>query len=73
LNDLRRSAWALAAYSAFSFFLPQSFAFYDGRLSIRRGFLEPELREVLTRHLPTAPVRIIRAFPARLMLYRRKI
>jgi 2-polyprenyl-3-methyl-5-hydroxy-6-metoxy-1,4-benzoquinol methylase len=73
LNDLRRSAWALAGYSAFSFFLPQSFAFYDGRLSIRRGFSEPELREVLARHLPMTPVRIVRAFPARLALFRRKI
>jgi hypothetical protein len=73
LNDLRRSAWALAGFSAFSFFLPPSFAFHDGGLSIRRGFLQPELQELLARHLPGTPVRIIRAFPARFALYRRKI
>jgi SAM-dependent methyltransferase len=74
LNDLRRSRWALAGYSAFtSLFLSPSFAYHDGRLSIRRGFLEGELKEVLSRHLPMTPARIIRAFPARLALFRRKI
>ena len=74
LNDLRRSAWALAGYSVFSsLFLTPSLAFHDGRLSIRRGFLESELNELVRTHLPHTPVRIIRAFPARLALFRRKI
>jgi 2-polyprenyl-3-methyl-5-hydroxy-6-metoxy-1,4-benzoquinol methylase len=73
LNDLKRSAWALAGYSLFSaLFLPPSLAYYDGKLSIRRGFLEQELRKVLDRHVPDAPVTILRAFPARLAIYRRK-
>jgi 2-polyprenyl-3-methyl-5-hydroxy-6-metoxy-1,4-benzoquinol methylase len=74
LNDLRRSAWAYVGYSIFTaLFLKPSLAFTDGRLSILRGFQKTELSALLTKHLPAIPVEIIRAFPARLALYRRKI
>lgn len=74
LNDLRRSVWAYAGYSIFtSLFLSPSFAYDDGRLSIRKGFKGPELTEMLESRLPGTPVAILRAFPARLALYRCKI
>ena len=45
LNDLRRSRFSYAAYTLFGiFFLHRSFTFHDGRLSIRRGFLEKEVQ-----------------------------
>jgi len=40
LNDLRRSVWAYIGYTIFTaLFIRRSFAYYDGRLSIRRGFV----------------------------------
>ena len=74
LNDLKRSAWAYVGYSIFTgLFLEKSLAFYDGRLSIRKGFTQAELTTLLEKHLPAVPVNILKAFPARLALYRCKI
>ncbi len=73
LNDLRRSVWAYAGYSMFaSLFLSPSFAYADGRLSIRRGFTENELKALVNSRLPGNAVKIIRTFPARLAFYRCK-
>ncbi len=73
LNDLRRSRWAYIGFSVFTaLFLSPSLAFVDGRLSIRKGFKRNELRDCLDTHVPGTPVRILRAFPARLALYRLK-
>lgn len=67
LNDLRRSRLAYLGYSLFTaLFVRRSFAFADGRLSIRRGFTFGEM-EVMAG----PEMRARRAFPARLYLTRR--
>jgi SAM-dependent methyltransferase len=46
-NDLYRGRLPFAAYSLFAgVFLRRSFAYYDGRASIRRGFRPAELRRM---------------------------
>ncbi len=48
LNDLARSFWAYVGYTIFTgLFVRGSLAFYDGRLSIRRGFTVNELEHEL--------------------------
>lgn len=48
LNDLARSFWAYVGYTIFTgLFVRGSLAFYDGRLSIRRGFTVAELEHEL--------------------------
>ena len=48
LNDLRRSFWAYVGYTIFTaLFVRGSLAFFDGRLSIRRGFTVTELESEL--------------------------
>jgi 2-polyprenyl-3-methyl-5-hydroxy-6-metoxy-1,4-benzoquinol methylase len=50
LNDIKRSRLSYLGYSLLAaLFFRKSFAFYDGRLSIRRGFLKAELEELLER------------------------
>ena len=67
LNDLRRSFWAYVGYTIFTgLFIHGSLAFYDGRLSIRRGFTIPELEKELAGL--SRPVAIGRASPARVYL-----
>ena len=67
LNDLRRSFWAYVGYTIFTgLFVRGSLAFYDGRLSIRRGFTVKELEEELAGL--RRPIRIGRALPARIYL-----
>lgn len=67
LNDLRRSFWAYVGYTIFTGLLVRgSLAFYDGRLSIRRGFTAQELERELSGL--SRPVVIGRAAPARLYL-----
>lgn len=67
LNDLRRSRLSYAAYTLFAaLFLRGSFAFYDGRLSIRKGFLPQELEELAAEAGFKAEVRTL--FPGRVVL-----
>jgi SAM-dependent methyltransferase len=67
LNDLRRSFWAYVGYTIFTgLFIHGSLAFYDGRLSIRRGFTVAELETELAG---LGPLTIGRALPARLYLW----
>lgn len=48
LNDLRRSRLSYVGYSLLAaLFFRGSFAFYDGRLSIRRGFTKNELQSMV--------------------------
>jgi hypothetical protein len=48
LNDLARSPWGYLGYTIFTgLLLHRSFAFHDGRLSIRRGFTLREFQEIL--------------------------
>ena len=67
LNDLRRSFWAYVGYTIFTgLFVRGSLAFYDGRLSIRRGFTVAELDKELGGL--ARPVQIGRTLPARIYL-----
>jgi 2-polyprenyl-3-methyl-5-hydroxy-6-metoxy-1,4-benzoquinol methylase len=68
LNDLRRSFWAYVGYTIFTgLFVRGSLAFYDGRLSIRRGFTVLELEKELAGL--ARPIQIGTAAPARVYLY----
>ena len=59
MNDLKRSHWAYLGCTIFIGLLARrSFAFYDGRLSIRRGFLPGELRDFITRSFPDSPIQV---------------
>jgi 2-polyprenyl-3-methyl-5-hydroxy-6-metoxy-1,4-benzoquinol methylase len=74
LNDLRRSVSAYIGYAVFtSLFLAPSLARVDGLLSIRKGFSKEEWKAFLKEQMAGTPVKILRVFPARLALYRRKI
>lgn len=65
VNDLFRSNFAYLGYTLFAFlFLRKSFAFYDGRLSIMKGFTQSEL-ENYTVGSNIEGLRIIHLAPAR--------
>jgi 2-polyprenyl-3-methyl-5-hydroxy-6-metoxy-1,4-benzoquinol methylase len=50
LDDVIRSKIVYFLYSLFSgIFLHNSFAFYDGRLSIKKGFIENELKSLINK------------------------
>lgn len=69
MNDLKRSLWAyLGGSLCIGLFAHRSFAFYDGRLSIRRGFLPEELRAFIASKFPGAPIQVLEAAPARVVL-----
>jgi len=69
MNDLKRSPWAyLGGTFLIGLLAPRSFAFQDGRLSIRRGFLAGEFRDFLAENFPGIPVRVRETFPARIVL-----
>jgi len=68
LNDLRRSFWAYVGYTIFTgLFIRGSLAYYDGRLSIRRGFTVKELETELAGL--ARPIQIGTTLPARVFLY----
>ncbi|MFP4431522.1 MAG: methyltransferase domain-containing protein [Spirochaetota bacterium] len=67
-NDLYRGYLPLAAYSVFAgVFLRRSFAYYDGRASIRRGFRPAEL-ETIAREAGWDRIRVFRRFPGHLVV-----
>jgi len=69
MNDLMRSRLAYLGCTVFlGPWARRSFAFHDGRLSIRRGFLPGELRDFATRNFPNARIRVVEAFPSRVVL-----
>jgi 2-polyprenyl-3-methyl-5-hydroxy-6-metoxy-1,4-benzoquinol methylase len=69
MNDLKRSRAAyLGATLSLGLLTHRSFAFYDGRLSIRRGFLPDELRAFVQMHFPDAPIQVIETAPSRVVL-----
>jgi len=69
MNDLKRSRWAYLGCTVFlGLCARRSFAFHDGRLSIRRGFLPGELRDFATRNFPNARIQVEETFPARVVL-----
>jgi len=72
MNDLKRSNWAYLGFTVFSgLFTPRSFHFYDGRLSIRRGFLPEELRDFLRGNFPGEVIQVEETYPARVVLVHR--
>jgi 2-polyprenyl-3-methyl-5-hydroxy-6-metoxy-1,4-benzoquinol methylase len=74
MNDLKRSRWAfLGATFCLGLLAPRSFAFADGRLSIRKGFRPEELRNLVQRHLPGISVEVLETAPARVVLVGRKV
>jgi hypothetical protein len=69
MNDLKRSNWAYFGFTIFSgLFLPGSYHFNDGRLSIRRAFLPEEFRALLRSNFPETPIQLTETFPARVIL-----
>jgi len=69
MNDLKRSNWAYLGFTVFSGLLVQrSFHFYDGRLSIRRGFLPEELRDFVRINFPNRAIQVVETYPARVVL-----
>jgi len=70
MNDLKRSRWAYLGCTVFLVLgSRRSFAYHDGRLSIRRGFLPEELRDFTTRNFPNAPIHVVETSPARVVLF----
>lgn len=70
MNDLKRSRWAYLGCTIFlGLSAHRSFAFYDGRLSIRRGFLPEELRDFMARNFPDARIQVLETSPARVILF----
>ena len=71
MNDLKRSRWAYLGCTVFlGLWTRRSFAFHDGRLSIRRGFLPGELRDFTTRNFPNARIHVAETSPARVVVFR---
>ncbi len=69
VNDLLRSRAAYSAYAALAvLFLHGSFAAYDGKLSIRKGFLPEELRRHAGRTEQPQRLQVVQAFPWRVCL-----
>ncbi|HKK48278.1 MAG TPA: methyltransferase domain-containing protein [Alkalispirochaeta sp.] len=67
LNDLRRSRLSYVGYSLLAgLFFRGSFAYYDGRLSIRRGFTKSELRRLVGDGGQAAAARVVSLTPGRL-------
>jgi len=72
-NDLSRSWLSYMAYALFAkIFTRRSFALTDGLLSIRRGFTPDELKCFVASRFPEHPIRVIRAWPGRVILYYEK-
>jgi hypothetical protein len=69
MNDLKRSSWAYLGFTIFSGLLThRSYHFYDGRLSIRRGFLPEELRQFLRRNSTNRAIHVAETYPSRVVL-----
>ncbi|MCG8569309.1 MAG: methyltransferase domain-containing protein [Spirochaetes bacterium] len=72
INDIKRNYLAYIGYSLYAgLFCHQSFAFYDGRLSIAKGFTKEELSEYI--ETINSRVKIHSAFPSRLVLLGDKV
>jgi 2-polyprenyl-3-methyl-5-hydroxy-6-metoxy-1,4-benzoquinol methylase len=70
MNDLKRSRWAYLVCTVFlGLWTRRSFAFHDGRLSIRRGFLPGELLDFTTRNFPSARIHVVETSPERVVLF----
>jgi 2-polyprenyl-3-methyl-5-hydroxy-6-metoxy-1,4-benzoquinol methylase len=69
MNDLLRSRWAYAGFTFVAGIVAgKSLAFYDGRLSIRRGFKVNELSGFMRERFPGSQFVVGTANPARIYL-----
>ena len=69
LNDIRRSRWAYLGFTFFAgLWARNSFTFYDGRLSIRKGFTPGEMQALLARSLAGGRTKLLLLPPARVAL-----
>ena len=68
ISDLMRSKWSYAAFHAVGIFARRSFAFEDGRRSIRRAFIQSDLHRYLHQAGLSASTRILQLFPGRLVM-----
>jgi len=69
LNDIYRSNASYLGYSLFTgTFLHNSFAFYDGRLSIKRGFIESDYEKIIKKTGLHDKIKYYKKKPARIYL-----
>lgn len=69
MNDLKRSRLAyLGCTILVGLLARRSFAFYDGRLSILRGFLSAELQDFVTDSFPDSGIQARETAPQRVFL-----
>ncbi len=69
MNDLCRSKATYIAYRLFSvLFLHNSFAAYDGSVSIRRGFTQKEMIDIVSASGIADTVEIEKVFPGRIIV-----
>lgn len=65
-SDLERTRKAYLGFNALSLFYRNSFARYDGLISIQRGFTPEELETLARQALPESTYRVDRLIPGRL-------
>ncbi|NLD93635.1 MAG: methyltransferase domain-containing protein [Fibrobacter sp.] len=71
INDTRRSQLAYTGYAIFSrLFLHNSFAAYDGLLSIRKGFSKRELTDHIAHAGLSNSLKVRTFFPGRVIVYK---
>jgi len=73
MNDLLRSKRSYMAYRIFALlFLHNSFAAYDGSVSILRGFSIEDMTHILSQSNPSDPNEMVTLFPGRVIVLSRK-
>ena len=74
LNDIYRSNLAYFSYTLFTgVFMHDSFAFYDGRLSIKKGFLESDIIDIIQKSKNENNYKFHKIKPARIFIIGSKI
>lgn len=69
LNDIYRSNSAYFGYTLFTgVFMHNSFAFYDGRMSIKKSFLADEIQQYLNKSGYKNNIKILKSMPSRIYL-----
>ncbi len=73
LSDIHRCWTNYIGYTTFAmlFMRKDSFSFYDGRLSIRKGFRKPEFNELIRDAGLASEATVWRTFPGHLAIVRR--
>lgn len=70
LNDILRSQIALIAYTILGlFFFRNSFALYDGRISIKKGFKVTELKRLIYGSSNIQMIKVEKCWPFRCLVY----